>query len=62
MDEQDTKRELAKLKRLASDVSSAIHDLVEDRFWTDYRQLEDLSREAIEKVEAYLAFKKEHNL
>ena len=32
-------------KRIASEKASAIHDLVEDRLWTEYDTLMDLSQE-----------------
>ena len=62
MEQQDKKKELAKLKRLASDVASRIHDVVEDTYWQDYRELEQLSKDAIAAVDKYLAFKAEHSL
>lgn len=59
--ENETK-ELAKLKRLATEIAGEIHDLVEDRFMTDYQQLAILSQQAIDAMEKYYAFKKEHRL
>lgn len=62
MEEQEKKRELARLKRLASDVASEIHDIVEDTYWTEYGRLAELSQKAKEAVEKYRNFKTEHGL
>lgn len=61
-EEQDLKKELAKRKRIATDIASEIHDIVEDRLMSDYRELAPLSEKAIQAVEEYHSFKKEHNL
>lgn len=59
---EDAKKELATLKRKASEIASRIHDIVEDTLWNEYRNLRPLSEEIIEACEKYDAFKKEHNL
>jgi len=62
MDEQELKKEHAKLKRKASEIASQIHDIVEDTLWSDYNQLEGLGKELAEACEAANAFKKANNL
>lgn len=62
MEQNEAKKEMAKLKRLASDIASEIHDIVEDRYWTEYERLIELGEEAKTRVEKYLTFKKEHGL
>lgn len=39
------KKEVAQKKRIAGEWASQVHDLVEDRLWTDYRELAELSRQ-----------------
>jgi len=34
---EEEKRELARLKRLASEVAAKIHDVVEETLWSDYK-------------------------
>ena len=60
MDEQ--KKELAKLRREATEIASQIHDIVEDTLWSEYRQLEPLSQELIKRCEKVELFKKAHGL
>ncbi len=59
---EEEKRELARLKRLASEVAAKIHDVVEETLWSDYKLLDPLSRELIEACEKYYAYKREHSL
>ena len=47
------RKDASKKKRLASDIASKIHDLVEDTYWTDYTQLPALAEEAIAACEAW---------
>lgn len=61
-DDKETRKELARLKRQASDFASQIHDIVEDRLWTDYRDLTALSGQLIAAVEAAEQFKQAHGL
>ena len=62
MDEQELKKEHAKLRRLATEIASQIHDIVEDTLWSDYNKLEGLGKELAEACEKANAFKKEHGL
>lgn len=59
---KDAKKELAKLKRLATEIAGVIHDIVEDAVWTDSHRLPGLGQELAEAVEKANAFKKEHGL
>lgn len=62
MQPEEAKKELATLKRKASEIASKIHDIVEDTLWTEYNELKPLSEEIIAACEKYYAFKKEHGL
>lgn len=61
-DVKELKKEHAKLKRLATEIASQIHDIVEDTLWSDYGKLEGLGKEIAEACEKANAFKKENNL
>ena len=61
-DEKDLKKELAKLKRMAMEIASEIHDIVEDTVWTNHVKLPELSKKLYEAVEEANAFKATHNL
>jgi len=37
-------KSVRKKKRIATEMASEIHDLVEDRLWTDYENLMELSQ------------------
>ncbi len=62
MEEKELKKELAKLKREAIEFAGAIHDIVEDRLWTDYNDLLELSKKVADACKKVEAFQKEHNL
>ncbi len=62
MQSEEAKKELATLKRKATEVASRIHDIVEDTLWSEYRELEPLAREIIVACDKYHTFKKEHGL
>jgi hypothetical protein len=40
-------------KRIATEMASAVHDLVEDRLWTDYGSLVELSQKTYEACVAW---------
>ncbi|MBM96989.1 MAG: hypothetical protein CMI09_14220 [Oceanospirillaceae bacterium] len=44
-------------KRIASDLASKIHDLVEDTYWNEYAQLPELAAEAVAACEEWAAAK-----
>jgi len=61
-EEQDHKKELAKLKRLAVEIASEIHDIVEDTVWTNHVKMPELAQKLYEAVEKANQFKAEHSL
>ena len=56
------RKELAKLKREAVEVASAIHDIVEDTLWVDYVKLPELSQKLVQACEIHNKFKEEKGL
>ena len=56
------KKELAKRKRLAVEVASEIHDIVEDTLWTDHGKLPELSAKLSSLVEEANRFKAQNGL
>jgi len=59
---KENKRELAKLKRLAIEIASEIHDIVEDTVWTDYNKKVGLSEKLKVAVEEANSFKEAKGL
>lgn len=59
---KDLKKELAKRKRMAVEIASEIHDIVEDTLWTNYVKLPELSEKLRDMVEDANTFKAENNL
>ena len=62
VEEKELKRALAKHKRLAVEIASEIHDIVEDTLWSDYVKMPELSEKLIAAVEEVNKFKREHSL
>lgn len=62
MTEQDHKKELAKLKRLAVEIASEIHDIVEDTVWTNHVKMPELAEKLYNAVETANKYKAEHSL
>ncbi len=56
------KQELAKLRRLATELAGAIHDVVEESLWQEYGRLPELSHQLVAAVEKAEAFRKEQGL
>lgn len=56
------KKELAKRKRLAVEVASEIHDIVEDTLWSDYDKMPGLSEKLVGLVKEANAFKAANGL
>jgi len=56
------KKGLAKRKRMAVEIASEIHDIVEDTLWTDYVKMPELSEKLKVAVEEANNFKTENNL
>lgn len=61
-DTQELKRELAKYKRMAVEIASEIHDIVEDTLWVDYVKMPELSEKLSAAVEKANKFKAENGL
>lgn len=59
---KELKRELAKRKRVAVEIASQIHDIVEDRLWDDYTKMPELSRELVIAVKDANEFKAQNAL
>ncbi|MDM5270875.1 CCE_0567 family metalloprotein [Sulfurovum sp. zt1-1] len=59
---KELKKELAKLKRMAVEIASEIHDIVEDTLWTDYDKMPELSQKLVAAVSEANAFKTENGL
>ncbi|MDR2151346.1 MAG: hypothetical protein LBO72_00870 [Helicobacteraceae bacterium] len=62
MEIDEAKKELAKLKREATEIAGKIHDIVEDTLWSEYERLKPLSEELIAKCESFYAFKRSNGL
>ena len=56
------KKELAKRKRMAVEIASEIHDIVEDTLWMDYKKMPELSEKLILAVEEANDFKAKNGL
>ncbi len=56
------KKELAKRKRMAVEIASEIHDIVEDTLWVDYVKMPELSEKLSLAVEEVNKFKVENGL
>jgi len=56
------KKEFAKRKRMAVEIASEIHDIVEDTLWTDYVKMPELSEKLKVAVEEANNFKAQNNL
>jgi len=59
---KELKKELAKRKRMAVEIASEIHDIVEDTLWTDYTKMPELSQKLFAAVEEANTFKAENGL
>jgi hypothetical protein len=56
------KKEFAKRKRMAVEIASEIHDIVEDTLWTDYNKMPELSEKLIAAVQEANDFKAQNGL
>ena len=59
---KELKKELAKRKRMAVEIASEIHDIVEDTLWVDYEKMPELSQKLVAAVTDANAFKAENGL
>ena len=56
------KKEYAKRKRLAIEIASMIHDIVEDTVWIDHVKMPELAAKLVEAVEYANSYKVEKGL
>ena len=56
------KKEMGKRKRIAVEIASEIHDIVEDTLWVDYVKMPELSEKLISAIEEVNKFKQENGL
>ena len=59
---KELKKELAKRKRMAVEIASEIHDIVEDTLWMNYNKMPELSDKLVKAVEEANSFKAENGL
>jgi hypothetical protein len=59
---QELKKELAKRKRMAIEIASEIHDIVEDSLWVDFDKMPGLSEKLVAAVQDANRFKAENGL
>jgi hypothetical protein len=58
--QKEIKKEFATYKRKISEIAGEIHDIVEDRIWTDYGMLPSLSEDIQKSMKEMLEFKAQH--
>ena len=61
-DIKELKREYAKYKRLAVEIASEIHDIVEDTVWTEHVKMPELAEKLVVAVDKANKFKADKNL
>ena len=59
---QDPQKILAKKKRIIMEVAGQIHDVVEERLWSDYPRLPELSQSMLELMADLQHFKQQQGL
>ena len=59
-EQKELKKELAKFKRKVVELAGEVHDIVEDRIWTDYVKLGALSEEITLAMKEVLDFQEQH--
>ena len=59
-DQKEAKKELAKFKRKVVELAGEVHDIVEDRIWTDYVKLGALAEEINLAMKEVLEFQDQH--
>jgi len=59
---KELKKEWAKRKRMAVEIASEIHDIVEDTLWTDAVKMPELSEKLLAAVQEANSFKAENGL
>ena len=61
-EKKELKKELAKRKRMAVEIASEIHDIVEDTLWSDYDRMPGLSEKLVAAVQDANSFKTANGL
>ena len=59
-EQKEMKKELAKFKRKVVELAGEVHDIVEDRIWTDYVNLPKLSEDINNAMKEVLEFQEQH--
>jgi len=59
---KEKKKEWAKRKRMAVEIASEIHDIVEDTLWMDAVKMPELSEKLVAAVQEANDYKKENGL
>jgi hypothetical protein len=59
---KELNKELARRKRIAIDIASQIHDIVEDTLWVDYEKMPGLSEKLVAAVQEANRFKVDSGL
>jgi len=59
---KEKKKEWAKRKRMAVEIASEIHDIVEDTLWMDAVKMPELSEKLVAAVQDANDYKKENGL
>lgn len=60
-EQKEIKKELATYKRKISEIAGEIHDIVEDRIWSDYAMLPSLSEDIQKSMKEMLEFKAQYD-
>ncbi len=59
---KEFKKELARRKRLAVEIASEIHDIVEDSVWTNHVKMPELAAKLVEAVGYANSYKEQKGL
>jgi hypothetical protein len=59
---KELQKELARRKRVAIDIASQIHDIVEDTLWVDYAKMPELAEKLVASVQEANRFKADNAL
>jgi hypothetical protein len=59
---KEFKKELAKRRRIAMEIASEFHDIVEDTVWTNHVKMPELALKLVEAVEYANSYKEEKGL
>lgn len=59
-EQKELKKQLAKYKRIVSELAGEVHDIVEDTIWTDYVKLPKLSEDINIAMKEVIDFQEKH--